>query len=172
MSGELNKYRSELATLGKEEFFQTYSDAFFYCKHAPQDSLKETQKPNASQNFDATIIKEAAKIRARDAVHALIPIKQKGTFSFQYSVGRAKNCDIFVPAREISKVHAYVRKSEGKYQLSDNDSTNGTYLNDEQLTPGEWQPLNDKDQVRFSGIEFTFYQGEGLVGFLMDPDSL
>ncbi|MHC4737012.1 MAG: FHA domain-containing protein, partial [Planctomycetota bacterium] len=50
------------------------------------------------------------------------------------SIGRAANCQIFLPDRLVSKQHAVIYvNSEGKWNVEDLESANKTYLNEKEI---------------------------------------
>ena len=52
------------------------------------------------------------------------------------------------PEAKVSRRHARITFSEGKYLLEDLGSTNGTFINrGKRLSPGTRQPLNDGDEI-------------------------
>ena len=52
------------------------------------------------------------------------------------------------PEAKVSRRHARIILSNGKYALEDLGSTNGTFINrGKRLAPGTSQPLNDGDEI-------------------------
>jgi hypothetical protein len=52
------------------------------------------------------------------------------------------------PEAKVSRRHARITLSDGKYLLEDLGSTNGTFVNrGKRLSPGTRQPLNDGDEI-------------------------
>ena len=52
------------------------------------------------------------------------------------------------PEAKVSRRHARITLNDGKYQLEDLGSTNGTFINrGKRLSPGARQPLNDGDEI-------------------------
>jgi hypothetical protein len=52
------------------------------------------------------------------------------------------------PEAKVSRRHARISLSDGKYVLEDLGSTNGTFVNrGKRLAPGTRQPLNDGDEI-------------------------
>ena len=52
------------------------------------------------------------------------------------------------PEAKVSRRHARILFSDGKYVLEDLGSTNGTFINrGKRLSPGTRQPLNDGDEI-------------------------
>jgi len=75
-------------------------------------------------------------------------------------IGRSSECDIFIDDAVVSSEHAVIEKienpdSEGafEYYLEDQNSTNGTFLNDEKTTR---QKLNHEDVIRVGWVSFKF----------------
>lgn len=69
-----------------------------------------------------------------------------------------ENCDYVLSERGISRIHAKIMKVEGLLYLLDLNSTNGTFINGEQLEKGKDYILENGDMVAFSQI--AFYVGE------------
>lgn len=73
----------------------------------------------------------------------------------QNSIGSDPSCDIVVSHITISGKHASLRVQDGKFFLTDLDSTNGTYLNSvvERIAREE---IKDNDQFRLGEVTFKF----------------
>ncbi|MCQ2378888.1 MAG: FHA domain-containing protein [Victivallaceae bacterium] len=78
------------------------------------------------------------------------------------SIGRRESMDICIPESSRSGHHADLIRSErdGRivYTLRDNDSTNGTRINDKQITE---QELKDSDLILFGMVE-VLYEAKDL----------
>lgn len=70
------------------------------------------------------------------------------------TIGRAADADIRIEDRFASGIHCRVHNRGNSYFVEDFDSTNGTYLNDGELS-GE-APLNDMDEIRIGDTELRF----------------
>ena len=70
------------------------------------------------------------------------------------SIGRSPEADVRIEDRFASQIHARVFSKRGGYRLEDLGSTNGTFLNGEQVN-GEVE-LHDLDQVKIGDTEFRF----------------
>jgi hypothetical protein len=72
------------------------------------------------------------------------------------NVGRdASQSDIVVDDSTVSRQHARVRLEGGRFVLYDLASSNGTFVNDQQI---QKQPLLDGDRVRFGSVDFSFME--------------
>jgi hypothetical protein len=58
----------------------------------------------------------------------------------------------------VSRRHARLKLHGVEWQIEDLNSTNRSYVNKEQLLPGQPHPLHDGDRVRLGGLTLTFCQ--------------
>ncbi len=73
----------------------------------------------------------------------------------QNTVGSDGGCDIVLTDSTISAKHASLRYKEGKFILTDLDSSNGSYLNDGTDSVAR-EELKDNDIVRFGDVRLKF----------------
>ena len=71
----------------------------------------------------------------------------------QFLVGRDEGCHLRPASPAISKKHCLLFIRDGKAFVRDLDSTNGTFLNDEQVQ-GE-RELSHGDRLRFGPLDFS-----------------
>jgi hypothetical protein len=69
------------------------------------------------------------------------------------SVGSGADSQIALKDSTVSEQHASIRHEDGKFFLTDLDSSNGTYLNDRKIVREE---LKDNDMIRFGEIIVKF----------------
>lgn len=62
--------------------------------------------------------------------------------------------------KTVSRKHCIISVEDGEYYLEDNNSKNGTYLEDVKVQPGEKVILQDGCKLRLSNEEFIFYINE------------
>jgi hypothetical protein len=66
------------------------------------------------------------------------------------------------PGNAVSRRHACISREGESYFLLDLNSTNGTRLNEKDLTPGKKMPLQDGDRIEFGrGLRVTFVTAGG-----------
>ena len=84
----------------------------------------------------------------------------------QYTVGRKDNMDICIKDASLSGHHCdLIRMEDGNYLLRDNDSTNGTKVNNVPITE---QELKNSDIILFGAVEVLFdgdSEAEGATTF-------
>ncbi len=67
-------------------------------------------------------------------------------------IGRHQQADIVLQAAHVSRRHAALLvKEDGSLWIQDLDSSNGTFVNDQQITE---QQLKDQDEIHFENIRF------------------
>jgi hypothetical protein len=69
------------------------------------------------------------------------------------SVGSSPDSNIVLRDDTVSGQHASLRCEEGKFFLTDLDSSNGTYVNDKKIAREE---LKDNDVIRFGELSVKF----------------
>jgi len=67
-------------------------------------------------------------------------------------IGRAAECDISVPADEISRRHALIKPTPDGLSVEDLGSSNGTYINSKRVQHGF---LNPGDELRLDAVRFV-----------------
>jgi len=71
-------------------------------------------------------------------------------------IGRGSDCDIVVDLDSVSRRHAKIERMGGRIVVADLNSTNGTYVNENQV---EECALTDGDQVKTGNAIFKFLSG-------------
>lgn len=68
-------------------------------------------------------------------------------------LGRSSDCDVMLEDTEASRQHALIEMSGEGYTLTDQGSTNGTFVNEERVS--ETVPLKDEDTIRIGSTIFS-----------------
>lgn len=72
----------------------------------------------------------------------------------QITIGRSSSCDFVIPASIVSRKHAtLIKNSDGTYTLIDNNSSNGTYINDSLLTGS--RNISQTDSIKIGNKVFS-----------------
>ncbi|MEY4417671.1 MAG: hypothetical protein RIQ88_109 [Actinomycetota bacterium] len=70
------------------------------------------------------------------------------------TVGRHPNADVFLDDVTVSRRHAEIKRSNGKFTIVDLASLNGTYYQGHRV---ESQELADESELQIGKYHFTFY---------------
>ncbi len=99
----------------------------------------------------------------------------------EITLGRGTDCDVFVDRDSVSRRHARIYRSGNRWRVQDLNSTNGSYVNDQQITDS---PLRDADLVKIGrthlmdatpirlGQEFSGYVAQLEYGILAIKQTL
>ncbi len=86
------------------------------------------------------------------------------------SVGRVAGNTILVANAKVSSHHALITRHGDLIWIEDKNSANGTFVNEERITPGQKRPLRDGDVIKFSlGSIYVVHQM--TAGTTMPPSS-
>jgi two-component system cell cycle response regulator len=141
-------------------------------------------EPNSQQDIaNETLVRESKTLKlklreARKSEACLVivlgkPLGKRFALSSKTMViGRGSECEIPVPDNSLSRTHAQVLKKEnGRFYVSDFNSTNGTYLNDQKLAPGKAIEVKNGDLLKMGNMIFKFI-GKGKIDNVFHKDIL
>jgi hypothetical protein len=99
-----------------------------------------------------------ARTLTPDRREVLLVKKRPGAaFSGHISIGRTPNLDLCIARTGVSKFHAYLfQGADGGYQVTDKDSTNGTYVDGVRLPSGGTMAVRDGAELQFGTHRFIF----------------
>lgn len=87
-----------------------------------------------------------------DSEYETIKIKE-----FPFFIGKLKkNVDYCLENNAVSRYHAKITKDQDNYYLTDLNSTNGTFLNNEILPTYQKKEMKPGDEIRFANINYVF----------------
>ncbi|HEY2784120.1 MAG TPA: FHA domain-containing protein [Fimbriiglobus sp.] len=73
----------------------------------------------------------------------------------EFLIGRDPQCQLRPASQAVSKQHCAVLVRDGKLYVKDYGSTNGTFLNEEQITPNGEMELQAEDRLRIGPLDFS-----------------
>ena len=71
-----------------------------------------------------------------------------------YRVGAASGTNIQLPYPGISKQHCILTVKGDQLEVQDTNSSNGTFVNENRITPGQFFPIYQEDTVRVGNLIF------------------
>ena len=81
----------------------------------------------------------------------------------QVTIGRASDCEIVLPKRQVSRYHARIERGASGYTVRDLNSKNGTYVNGKQVRERP-HPLADGDEIQIAlAVKFGFVGADATV---------
>ena len=95
----------------------------------------------------------------------VVPVKKAtDARSFQDTLlmGRATSNDVCVRHLSVSKLHARIRRRDGRLEISDAGSSNGTQVNGSRVDVGDWVFLQSGDTVSLGSCAFHVLEASHL----------
>jgi hypothetical protein len=169
----------ELASrLGRESFVAT-------CKHlflVSSDLLMRPRAPQRTMDFMAAESTEKSPIPAevpnsgavRKTHHTPQPVplvlgirKVGDAFRDMITIGRTANNDLVVPDVQVSKFHAFFRMTEGRLELADAGSRNGTFVGETRLVAkGPTVTVTSGLEIKLGSLRFRVLDAQECWGFI------
>lgn len=127
-------------------------------------SPAEVPQPEMAAGKAGAAVNLSSSVGSSDKAHAKLVIERGKSVGKQFMLSSAEShigrwdadggvfpdvdLDSDDPEAKVSRRHARISFSDGKYVLEDLGSTNGTFVNrGKRLAPGTRQPLNDGDEI-------------------------
>jgi hypothetical protein len=89
----------------------------------------------------------------------------------EFVIGRGSECDVMLPERQVSRQHVKILHENGRYQLQDLGSKNGTHLNGKQVTGTV--PLQDGDEIQIAlAVKLVFVGTDATLPLTFEAPSL
>ena len=123
----------------------------------PTGSIGETTAETGVAETEAEVITSALPGAAPRPRENAMLILQRGAEagrrwpldrSHPVTIGRGDECDIALPDRQVSRLHARIEWREAAYYLLDLGSKNGTHLNGQEVR--DLMPLTDGDEIQIA----------------------
>lgn len=142
-----------------------------------QDAYKRSLSADADKGIDTDTrpLDTQAQDLNLDQVHVLVPGAEVRSFSLRagpLTIGRGRGSDIQVDQPGISRHHARLEFDGQDYRITDLSSTNGTYLEQMRLPPGEPTVWSPGDNVRIGEVWLrleTRRQSQTTQAFVAGP---
>jgi hypothetical protein len=120
--------------------------------------LAETDAPAGADASGQTQIFPAGQAEVSAARARLLLTLRGGSHSIPLEstllmIGRGLNNDIILEDERVSRNHAQLRYRARRFWITDNGSTNGTFVNGEQV---DEKVLRDNDTISLGGLELIF----------------
>lgn len=80
---------------------------------------------------------------------------KKVTIRHDVVIGRGSECNLRLSSPQVSRRHCFLRISSDGASLTDLDSSNGTWLNDEKLTSGKRYTVEDGMAIAVGPVKFV-----------------
>lgn len=123
-----------------------------------REGFVERVTETEEQQYGNTVFFDSARI-AEYKLYALDKKNKKHIelTRFPYTVGKMAGCvDCVLTDDSISRIHARFEKVGDSIQLTDMNSTNGTYRNGLRMQPQETVEIEPGDEIRFGNLNYCY----------------
>lgn len=152
--------------LEKSEFLRRYPHPFLAIRIDIDEEAAEFKTIAASIDMLEQTPTPSPEGSNTESVAALVKRPGANQFSF-ITIGRTSNNDVVIGLNSVSKCHAVIHPSDGKYTLSDAGSKNGTAFNGAQLDRNQRVALTSGDVFTLSHrVSITFLDSESTYVWL------
>lgn len=173
---KLEEYLYLARGMGRDEFVSNHSYPFLLLiLEAPDTNEEWTFKTStiSSQHiaFARDLGLQGLTLSADASRYRVFPVRKSkdSPWSERISVGRARNNDITIPHKSVSKLHAHLSfDAEGQLLVVDAKSRNGVRINDKKINPGEPHTLTSGDIITFGAIALTRVEASELYDLVMN----
>lgn len=149
--------------LGKEQFLARHPGFFLFSS----DKLEDT-----SAAIFETKVGDFAEPKPRRSFSRTFEVRwiakgKDNPYADRISVGRARNCDVSFRHPSVSTLHALFR-IDGQQQLTvtDQDSSNGTFVNGERLVANRPRRVHPQDRIQFGAVDAMVLDADGMFDLL------
>ena len=127
----------------------------YHAEKVSKGGVVQEEADNFEKNSERTVLLCAAKKPEEPELVCEQTGEVISLTKFPFYLGSAAEYADYVPVGEgVSRIHCCISKKENNYYLSDLNSTNGTYLNKQEINPGKDALLSANDEIRVGGFDF------------------
>jgi len=157
----LDDFRDELRRLGDIVFKRAHRTPMLIVLGKTAELVEEAK--NKSWNGKTVVATPSGEVRHMALVNRVFTI-EKAPHSPRgpIVVGRSDETDVMIPEYSISKRHCFFEFLPEGIMVSDCGSTNGTFVGDVRLAPGEQALVRDGQTLALGRFAFRFCTAPGF----------
>ncbi|MEA1949267.1 MAG: FHA domain-containing protein [Thermodesulfobacteriota bacterium] len=148
----VNNRKIDRIQVNQNDILKVGNERYVFVAAEDFEAKKETKKP--AINLKSILFNEYSKERI-----ASIKIRSTKDGAKElhcpsnsiYTIGRLQFCDIYIDDSAVSRTHATIDVRENRVVITDSDSTNGTFVNNEMITR---KVLENGDIIEIGGLQF------------------
>lgn len=128
-------------------------------KREDWEKSEEIEEDEGSEDDNPTCLLNEVTVKTRFILKPIDTLKGESIpiTEFPFFIGKLrKNVDYCLEKDVVSRYHAKITKEQGLYYITDLNSTNGTFLNNEPLQTYQKKELKIGDEIAFANIKFQF----------------
>jgi hypothetical protein len=125
----------------------------------------------AKESWPESLITHQVRSRLVRALNFAVPLVRRTPADDRFfKIGRGRGSDLLLAAESVSKIHARIRRgTDGRYELTDDGSRNGTTVNGKAIAAQRPVLLSPGDILSFGKIDVMLCPTEAVWGALRSP---
>jgi hypothetical protein len=166
---------SSLLNIYCEEYEVFKKAKIMVCEHIDRNRIFASQPLETKKGLLARIREIMFGLKNQDSLHSTTlissPMKSSKHLSAKFInenldahyilksdviLGRDNGCDIQINQPQISRKHLAIHEINNVVQISDLNSSNGTFLNGERLKPNYWYTLKERDALEIGNYKLWY----------------
>lgn len=127
----------------------------------------------AKESWPESLITHQVRSRLVRALNFAVPLVRRTPADDRFfKIGRGRGSDLLLAAESVSKIHARIRRGDdGRYELTDDGSRNGTTVNGKAIVASRPVSLAPGDILSFGKIDVMLCPTEAVWGALRSPSA-
>jgi FHA domain/zinc-ribbon domain len=134
-----------------------------YCSKCGAALVRDSGGGDTTMAFDPDELEDASPLEDLGMEGPALVVRSGGGRAGEHfvprddrtTIGRSPDCDIFLDDVTVSRQHAVLRRSDGRFLIEDQGSLNGTFVNRRRIESAE---LADGDELQIGKYRLTFLQ--------------
>ena len=122
-------------------------------------TVKESPRHKGPHTVKRRTVKHVEKIEVPEQDYCIYePLTGKTTILLREStvIGKSTRANIVINNRFVSRTHAKIKRTDEGFVIEDLNSTNGTFVNGEELDSGQERKLEAGDNITLAATELVF----------------
>ncbi len=152
----LSQYVPICEALAREAFEQRHPGPFLVHSSRVGGALL---KSGGGMTIDSVVLDDAGDAGGDSGaeVQSVFTVSQFVPQRADLAIGSDPNAALRIPAASVSRTHARLRSTGGRWRIEDAGSSFGTWINGESLEPGASRDLQPGDRVSLGALDLTFF---------------
>jgi len=161
-------YLKSVQLLSEEQFLRIHAvPALIFCSQTENFPDSDDNKKTDAWLEHKTVFSETSSETTNHKTIAFLRKSNRNPFKDFITIGRAANNDVVLNKATISKAHAFLVQKGLMWQITDQKSSNSTYVDGNKLEPLQPYHLHDNSVIRFGfEVQASFYSPNGLWSYI------
>lgn len=146
----------------EEEFARRFEHAFMVHSSLTQRAMQPVGETRHRMTIDRLVIEtdgapSSPDNLSLDQLYQVVELRSAATAS-PVRIGCGEDCDVQINDRSVSRLHASIHVEQGRYLVSDENSSAGTLVNGREVLAGGFMEISSGDRIVLGYLSVIFFQ--------------